>query len=54
MNLFSLSWNYIKSKPLNTILNILLMSLGIAIILVLLLLNSQLEENLGKNKLPTI
>lgn len=50
MNLFSLSWNYIKSKPLNTVLNILLMSLGIAIILVLLLLNSQLEENLGKNK----
>lgn len=50
MNLFSLSWNYIRSKPLNTVLNILLMSLGIAIILVLLLLNSQLEENLGKNK----
>lgn len=50
MNLFSLSWSYIKSKPLNTVLNILLMSLGIAIILVLLLLNSQLEENLGKNK----
>lgn len=50
MNLFSLSWNYIKSKPLNTVLNVLLMSLGIAIILVLLLLNSQLEENLGKNK----
>jgi putative ABC transport system permease protein len=50
MNLFSLSWNYIRSKPLNTILNVLLMSLGIAIILVLLLLNSQLEENLGKNK----
>lgn len=50
MNLLSLSWNYIKSKPLNTILNVLLMSLGIAIILVLLLLNSQLEENLGKNK----
>lgn len=50
MNLFVLSWNYIKSKPLNTGLNILLMSLGIAIILVLILLNSQLEESLGKNK----
>lgn len=50
MNLFVLSWNYIKSKPLNTALNILLMSLGIAIILVLILLNSQLEESLGKNK----
>ena len=50
MNLFSLSWSYVKDKPLNTTLNVLLMSLGIAIILVLLLLNTQLEENLGKNK----
>jgi len=50
MNLISLSWNYIKSKPLNTALNILLMSLGIAIILVLILLSAQLEENLAKNK----
>lgn len=50
MNLFSLSWNYIKSKPLNTALNILLMSLGIAIIMVLILLNTQLQEGLGKNK----
>ena len=40
MNLFVLSWNYIKSKPLNTALNILLMSLGIAIIMVLILLNT--------------
>ncbi|MBO3699000.1 ABC transporter permease [Roseivirga sp. E12] len=50
MNLISLSWNYIKSKPLNTALNVLLMSLGVAIILVLILLSSQLEENLAKNK----
>ena len=50
MNLFKLSWNYLKDKPLNTMLNILLMSLGIAIILVLILLSTQLEENLGKNK----
>ena len=50
MNLFLLSWKYIKDKPLNTFLNVLLMGLGIAIILVLLILNSQLEENLSKNK----
>jgi len=50
MNLISLSWNYIKSKPLNTALNVLLMSLGVAIILVLILLSTQLEENLSKNK----
>ena len=50
MNLISLSWSYIKAKPLNTLLNVLLMSLGIAIILVLILLSTQLEENLSKNK----
>ena len=50
MNLISLSWSYIKAKPLNTLLNVLLMSLGVAIILVLILLSSQLEENLAKNK----
>mgnify|MGYP001436382191 FL=1 len=50
MNLIILSWNYIRSKPLNTLLNMLLMALGIAIILVLILLSSQLEENLNKNK----
>lgn len=50
MNLIKLSWNYLKDKPLNTLLNILLMSLGIAIILVLILLSTQLEENLSKNK----
>ena len=50
MNLFKLSWNYIKAKPLNMLLNMLLMGLGIAIILVLILLSSQLESNLSKNK----
>lgn len=50
MNLIKLSWNYIKAKPLNMLLNMLLMGLGIAIILVLILLSSQLESNLSKNK----
>lgn len=50
MNLFALSWKYLKAKPLNTFLNVLLMSLGVAIILVLLILNTQLSDSLGKNK----
>ena len=50
MNLIALSWNYIKAKPLNMLLNMLLMGLGISIILVLILLSSQLENNLSKNK----
>ncbi|MDF9798475.1 putative ABC transport system permease protein [Catalinimonas alkaloidigena] len=49
MNLLLLSWSYIKTKPLNTTLNILLLSLGIAIITVLLLLSRQMEESLTQN-----
>ncbi len=50
MNLLLLSWNYIKSKPLNTLLNVLLMSLGIAIIIVLLLFSTQLDNKLSQNQ----
>lgn len=49
MNLIKLSWTYLKHKPLNTALNIVLLSLGIAIIVVLLLLSAQLENKLTKN-----
>lgn len=49
MNLFALSWSYIKTKPLNTTLNIILLSLGIAIITLLLLLSRQVEDALTKN-----
>lgn len=49
MNLFALSWSYIRTKPLNTMLNIVLLSLGIAIITLLLLLTKQIETVLTKN-----
>lgn len=49
MNLFLLVWNYLKSKPLNTALNILLLALGIAVITVLLVFNKQLEEKISSN-----
>jgi putative ABC transport system permease protein len=49
MNLFLLVWNYLKAKPLNTGLNILLLSLGIAVITILLLFNNQLEEKISQN-----
>lgn len=49
MNLFLLVWNYLKSKPLNTVLNIVLLALGIAVITVLLLFNKQLEEKISSN-----
>ena len=49
MNLLALSWSYIKTKPLNTLLNILLLALGIAIITVLVLASKQVERSLTQN-----
>ena len=49
MNLFSLVLNYLKAKPLNTLLNIFLLALGIAVITVLLLFNNQLQEKISTN-----
>ncbi len=49
MNLPKLSFSYIKQRTLSTLLNVLLLALGIATIVVLLLFSHQLEENLTKN-----
>ncbi|MFM8912637.1 MAG: ABC transporter permease, partial [Flammeovirgaceae bacterium] len=47
MNLFVLVWSYLKSKPLNTLLNIVLVGLGIGVITVLILFKNQLTEKIG-------
>jgi putative ABC transport system permease protein len=49
LNLFKLSYNYIKARPLNTVLNVLILALGISIIVILLLISKQVEEKLTKN-----
>jgi putative ABC transport system permease protein len=49
MNVFLLVWNYLKAKLLNTALNVLLLSLGIAVITVLILFNKQLEQKITEN-----
>jgi putative ABC transport system permease protein len=49
MSTFALIWNYIKAKKLNTVLNILLLALGIAIITILILFNNQMEEKMSSN-----
>ncbi len=49
MNLFLLSLNYVKSRPLNTALNVLLLALGMGIIIILLLLSTQLKEKITRN-----
>ncbi|NBC66256.1 MAG: ABC transporter permease [Bacteroidetes bacterium] len=49
MNLFRLSIAYIRQQMLRTLLNVLLLSLGIGTIVILLLFSYQFEENLNKN-----
>lgn len=49
MNLFLLVWNYLKARPLNTVLNVLLLSLGVAVIVVLMLFTRQLQDKIQSN-----
>jgi putative ABC transport system permease protein len=49
MNLPFLVWSYLRSRPLNTALNIFLLSLGIAVITILLLFNNQLQQKITDN-----
>lgn len=49
MNLFALIFAYLKARPLNTLLNILLLSLGIAMITILLLFSNQLQQKISDN-----
>ncbi|EDN68244.1 protein of unknown function DUF214 [Beggiatoa sp. PS] len=49
MNLLSLSWAYLRADPLNTFLNLLLLTLGMGTIVVLLLFNQQLEDRLSSD-----
>ncbi|HYF70429.1 MAG TPA: ABC transporter permease [Ohtaekwangia sp.] len=49
MNILILVWSYLKSRPLNTAINSILLSLGIAMITILLLFNKQLEQKITEN-----
>jgi putative ABC transport system permease protein len=49
MSLFTLVWNYLRARPLNTAINILLLSLGIAVITILLLFKQQMEQKIEDN-----
>jgi putative ABC transport system permease protein len=49
MNLGILVWSYLKAKPLNTALNIVLLALGIAVMVVLILFGRQVEEKIQSN-----
>jgi putative ABC transport system permease protein len=49
MNLASISFSYLRARALNSILNVLLLALGIAIITLLLLATAQLEERMRRD-----
>lgn len=49
MNLAILSASYLRKRPATTLLNVLILGLGIATIVVLLLVSSQVRDNLTRN-----
>ncbi len=49
MNLFTLSWQNLRARPLSTFMSLLLLTLGVSIISMLLLLNRQLRQNFNQN-----
>ncbi|NVJ85908.1 MAG: ABC transporter permease [Algoriphagus sp.] len=49
MNLLKLSWKYLTHRPLTTGLNVFLLSLGLAIITVLLLVQDQFEKKMTQD-----
>lgn len=49
MSITRLSWRNLISNPLNTVLSLLLMTLGVGIISLLLLLNNEVKQQLDRN-----
>ena len=49
MNIATLSMGYLRARALNTVLNVLLLALGVATITLLLLTMHQLEERMGRD-----
>lgn len=49
MNLWLLVWGYLKARPLNTALNMLILGLGVAVVTILIIVNYQLRDNISAN-----
>jgi putative ABC transport system permease protein len=49
MNQLQLALAYLRARPLNTLLNVFLLALGVAMIVVLLLFTTQMEERLQRD-----
>lgn len=46
MNLLVLVWSYLRARPFNTVLHMVMLALGVAVIMVILLASSQLQERM--------
>src|SRR5215831_5389754 len=49
MSLFTLAWSYLRSRPLGTLLNILLLALGVGTIGFVVIANDQIEDSLSRD-----
>ena len=49
MNIFSLSFSYLKANKLSTTLNLLLLAFGISVVVILLLAVNQIEDRFSRN-----
>jgi putative ABC transport system permease protein len=49
MSLFKIVWSYLFARPLSTVLNIVLLSLGVSVITILILFNNQLQQKISEN-----
>ena len=49
MNVLLLSWKNLINKPLSMLLSLVLFALGVGLISLLLLLNTQIQEKFDKN-----
>jgi putative ABC transport system permease protein len=49
VNILTLVWSYLRSRLMSTVLNIVLLSLGIAVICLLILVGHQLDDKITRN-----
>ena len=49
MNLLQLAWSYLRARPLGTLLNVLLLALGVGTIGFVLIVNGQIGESLNRD-----
>ena len=49
MNLLQLAWSYLRARPLGTLLNVLLLALGVGTIGFVLIVNGQIGDSLNRD-----